>query len=55
MSDRSEKVFASEEEAQSYALQYRRDYWAYDPIIRVYQRKTDGKWIADIDQRSSCD
>lgn len=51
--ERSEKVFATEEEAQEFATKWRRDMWAYDGSTTVYQQ--DGQWIVYMRYRDSCD
>lgn len=51
--ERSEKVFASEEEARSFATKWEKDMWAYDGFASVYQR--DGQWVVALSSRDSCD
>lgn len=51
--ERSEKVFATEDEAVAFAKKWRADMWAYDGSANVYQ--CGDQWIVAMTNRDSCD
>jgi hypothetical protein len=51
--ERSEKVFATEEEAHAFATEWRQKMWGYDGSTQVYQR--DGQWVVVMTNWDSCD
>jgi hypothetical protein len=45
----------TQEAAEQYAQQIRRDYWAYDAYARVSENKELGVWVIHVSMRDSCD